>query len=279
MYRCLKDHKKFSHHKQCAKEAKGNTSDVCKYDGKTWTCRELGPRTLRPWGWPSLFCLHVMRLHSYESWIVKMQLKKDENFRGGIFSCDQYAVYSHDTADGTYLGDGPLGPVHTHWFQNAPVWRSSDNTAGNTLLFMNMWEAVRWNLQYKCCDWTVKVDPDAVLLPDRMRKSLSHKTSWLNFVTTCYGRLYGAVEAIQSKALDRYFWNEGKCRNLPWQSWGEDVWMSKCMWSLGVPSTYDGGFVGDNVCKGTWCGNGYSSAYHPFKNANTWMSCYYQAMR
>mmetsp|Transcript_78871 Transcript_78871/g.152306 ORF Transcript_78871/g.152306 Transcript_78871/m.152306 type:complete len:622 (-) Transcript_78871:430-2295(-) len=279
MYKCLKDHKEFSHHKQCAKEAKGNTSDACKYDGKTWTCRELGPRTLRPWGWPSLFCLHVMRLYSYEAAIVKAQLQKDGRFRGGIFSCDQYAVYAHDTKDGTYLGDGPYGPVRTNWFQSAPVWRSKDNTAANTLLFMNMWEAVRWNLQYKCCDWTVKADPDAVLLPDRMRGALSHKMSWLNFVATCKGTLYGAVEAIQTKALEKYFWNEAQCRNMGWQSWGEDVWINRCLMSLGVTSTFDGGFVADNLCSGSYCGNGYSSGYHPFKDANAWMSCYYQATR
>jgi len=279
MFKCLKDHKDFSHHRQCAKEAKGNNSDICKYDGKTWTCRELGPRTLRPWGWPSLFCLHVMRLHSYESGIVKMQLQKDGRFRGGIFTCDQYAVYAHDTADGTFLGDGPYGPVHTKWFQNAPVWVSKDHTAANTLLFMNMWEAVRWDLHYKCCDWTVKADPDAVLMPDRMRGALSHKMSWLNFIATCKGTLYGAVEAIQSKGLEKYFLNEAQCRNMPWQSWGEDVWISRCLMSLGVLSAFDGAFVADNLCTGAWCGNGYSSGYHPFKDPTAWMNCYNQAMR
>jgi len=210
---------------------------------------------------------------------VKAQLPKDGHFRGGIFGCDQYAVYTHDAADGTYLGDGPYGPVRTHWFQSAPVWRSKDNTAGNTLLFMNMWEAVRWNLQYKCCDWTVKVDPDAVLLPNRMRAALSYKMGWVNFITTCKYTLFGAVEAIQSRALDRYYWNEAQCRNLPWNSWGEDVWISNCLKSLGVSAAYDGRFVADNLCFGAWCGNGYSSAYHPFKNAYAWMSCYNQAMR
>jgi len=167
----------------------------------------------------------------------------------------------------------------THWFQNAPVWVSKDHTAANTLLFMNMWEAVRWDLQYKCCDWTVKADPDAVLLPDRMRGALSHKMSWLNFIATCKGTLYGAVEAIQSKALEKYFMNEAQCRNMPWQSWGEDVWISRCLMSLGVSSAFDGAFVGDNLCTGAWCGNGYSSGYHPFKDANSWMTCYNQAMR
>jgi hypothetical protein len=279
MFKCLKDHKDFSHHKQCAKEAKGNTSETCKYDGKTWTCKKLGPRTLRPWGWPSLFCVHVFRIHSYEAGIIKSQLQKDGRFRGGIFTCDQYAVYASDTPDGTLVGDGPYGPVHTHWFQNAPVWVSEDHTAANTMLFMNFWEAVRWDLQYTCCDWTVKADPDAVMLPDRMRGALSGKMNWLNYISTCRGKLYGAVEAIQSKGLQRYFDNEGQCRGMPWQPWGEDVWISRCLNSLGVISAFDGGFVADNLCYGAYCGNGYSSAFHPFKDANSWMNCYNQAIR
>merc|ERR1712032_1308381 len=278
MFKCLKDHKVFAHHKQCAKEAKGNTSKACKYDGKTWTCKELGPRTLRPWGWPSLFCIHVFRLHSYEANIIKMQLQKDGRFRGGIFTCDQYDVYASDVPDGTFVGDGPYGPVRTHWFQNAPVWRSEDNTAANTLLFMNFWEAVRWDMRYTCCDWTVKADPDAVMLPDRMRGTLSHKMSWLNFISTCQGKLYGAIEAIQTKGLQRYFNNEGQCRGMPWQPWGEDVWISRCLMSLGVVSAFDAGFVADNLCYGANCGNGYSSAYHPFKDSNAWMNCYNQAI-
>jgi len=226
-----------------------------------------------------MFCLHVMRLQSYEAGLVKEQLKKDGRFHGGIFNCDQFAVYAHDAADGTFLGDGPYGPVRTHWFQSAPVGVSKDHTAANTQLFMNMWEAVRWDLQYQCCDWVVKVDPDAVIIPARMRIALSKKMSWLNYIATCKGTLYGAVEAIQTKSLQRYYDNEAKCRNMPWQAWGEDVWISRCLLSLGVYSAFDAGFVADNLCTGANCGNGFSSAFHPFKNVGTWMGCYNQAMR
>jgi len=279
MYKCLPGHKDFSHHKQCSRQSRGNETEMCKFDGKKFTCKELGPRTLRPWGWPSLFCLHVMRLYSYEADIVKAQLDQGDWFHGGIFSCDQYAVYSADTKGGSFLGDGPLGPVRTHWFRNAPVWVSKDHTAANTLLFMNFWEAVKWDMQYKCCDWTIKADPDAVLLPERMRGVLSHRMGWPNFITTCRGVLYGAVEAISTIGLERYFWNEGPCRALPWQSWGEDVWISNCLTNLGVAAGYDGGFVSDNLCYGANCGNGYSSAYHPFKDKNSWMQCYWTSTR
>jgi len=286
LYKCLANNTKFAHHHQCAMESKGNTSEKCKYGGKTWTCHELGPRTLPLWGWPSLFCVHVMRLHSYESAIVKLQLQQDEHFRGGIFACDQYAVYSSDSPKGTLLGAGPYGPVRTHWFQSARVGRSSDHTAGNTLLFMNFWEAIRWDLQYKCCHWTIKADPDAVLLPDRMRGALSHRMGWVNFITTCDKyhlkdgpKMYGAAEAMSTQGLERYFENEYACRSMPWQRWGEDTWMGNCLKVLGVGPVFDRGFVGDNRCYGADCRNGRNSAYHPFKDSNAWMACYRAAMR
>jgi len=284
LYKCLSNHMKFSHHHQCAREAKANTSEECKYNNKTWTCRELGPRTLPSWGWPSLFCAHVMRFHSYEVGIVKLQLQQDQTFRGGIFACDQYAVYASDAPSGTLLGIGPYGPVRTRWFRSAPVWRSSDNTAANTLLFMNFWEAVRWDLQYKCCNWTIKADPDAVLLPDRLRNALSSRMGFTNFITTCkkwYGPaiMYGATEAISTQGLERYFSDENACRSLPWQPWGEDRWMSNCLQRLGVAPVFDGSLVGDDGCYGKDCRNPSRSAYHRFKNAKAWMWCYHAATR
>jgi len=284
LYKCLSNHMKFSHHHQCAREAKANTSEECKYNNKTWTCRELGPRTLPSWGWPSLFCAHVMRFHSYEVGIVKLQLQQDQTFRGGIFACDQYAVYASDAPSGTLLGIGPYGPVRTRWFRSAPVWRSSDNTAANTLLFMNFWEAVRWDLQYKCCNWTIKADPDAVLLPDRLRDALSHRMGQANFITTCgrwfqFPLMFGAAEAISRQGLERYYSNENACRSLPWQPWGEDKWMTFCLQRLGVAPVFDGGLVGDSGCYGADCRNPHLSAFHPFKNANAWMWCYQTAMR
>jgi len=278
LFKCIANHTKFSHHHQCSREAKGNTSEDCRFNGKTWTCREVGPRTLRSWSWPSLFCTHVMRFHSYEVEIVKLQLQQDEHFRGGIFACDQYAVYASDTSSGTFLGSGPYGPVRTRWFKTAPVWRSEANTAGNTLLFMNFWEAVRWDLQYKCCHWTIKADPDAVLLPGRLRGALSHRMDRPNFITTCGTMMYGATETISVKGLERYFSNENPCRSLPWHDWGEDKWLGICLQRMGVAPVFDGSLVGDNLCYGANCWD-YHSAYHPFKNANAWMWCYRTAMR
>jgi len=287
MYSCKKDHKNLTMDKVC--QGKNATKERCALNGKKWTCDTLGPRTPRKWGWPSLFCVHVMRVNSYESDIVRAQLGMDGRFRGGIFTCDQYALYASDAPAGTAMGDGPLGPVRTHHFQNAPVWTSKDGTAANTALFQNVWEAVRWDGLYRCCDWTIKADPDAVILPDRLRWSLGQHLNQAQghplFILTCDKgfadgpMMFGAVEAVTSSALDRYFNSESTCRNMPWQSWGEDLWLGKCLQSLGVWSQEDKGMVGDALCYGSNCGDPNRGAFHPFKNKDAWMGCYWQSTR
>jgi len=282
-YRCKPGHNDTTDPKLC--KGKNATKEPCKGIGKKWSCDKLGPRTPRTWGWPSLFCIHVFRVGSYEQDIISAQLQMDGKFRGGIFTCDQYALYASNAADGTYIGDGPLGPVKTHHFVNAPVWTSKDGTAANTALFQNFWEAVRWDSQYLCCDWTIKADPDAVVLPDRLRYTLKKYTGHPTFILTCNKgfsdgpMMFGALEAIASSALTRYFNSESVCRNMPWQSWGEDLWIGKCLQALGVPASEDHGIVGDALCYGANCANGYSGAYHPFKNKDAWMQCYWTTTR
>merc|ERR1712008_587881 len=147
-----------------------------------------------------------------------------------------------------------------------------------------MGEAVRWDLQYKCCHWTIKADPDAVLLPDRLRGALRHRMGGPNFLTTCnknfqVALMFGATEAISTQGLEKYFSNESTCRSLPWHPWGEDKWMSICLQTLGVAPVFDGGLVGDSQCYGVDCRNPDHSAYHPFKDPHSWMWCYRTAMR
>jgi len=244
-----------------------------------WSCKALGPRTPRPWANPSLYCFHVMMVNSYEAGIVRFEAQKNGGV--GIFSCEQYDVFA---ADGeAYLGDGPLGPIQTHHFQPAAISRSVDGTAGNTDLFRNVWSAVNWIGRWKLTDWTIKVDPDAVLFPDRIRNNhLRYHTGVAAYIVNCNKQMatgpmmFGSIEAISRQALEKYFANPNKCN---WGSeFGEDRWFGGCLSSIGVQGAQDFGMVGDGVCKGANCGDG-KAAYHPFKNVYLWSQCYDQAMR
>jgi len=245
-----------------------------------WTCTPLGPRTPRAWQDPSLYCFHIIRVNSYEADITRFEASKNGGV--GIFACELYDVFASDGE--AWLGDGPLGPIRTHHFTGAAITRSVDGTAGNTALFMNAWEAVKWVGRWKLTDWTIKVDPDAVLLADRMRNNhLKYHTGFANYIVNCNKpgmstgpMMFGSIEAISRQALEKYFEDTGKCN---WgYEFGEDRWFGGCLAGLGSAGTQDFGMVGDGVCTGKNCGDG-KAAYHPFKSVGEWAACFGQATR
>lgn len=252
-------------------------------DKKKWSCAHLGPRTPRKWGKPTLYCYSVIRLQSYEADILRMQAKTDGGI--GIFGCDEYDVFA---AQGRgWIGDGPDGPVWTHHFIDAPVTRSVDNTAGNTALFRNVWFAVQKVGKWAFTDWTIKMDPDAVLFHARLRKHLAPHTGKPVFIQNCASytlvqqggaMMFGSVEALSNQAMSRYF-NQGvnACNNN--FQFGEDRWLGLCLKSIGVWPVTDPGTLGDKLCvPGVFscAGPDKRAAYHFYKDVGSWMNCYQQ---
>jgi hypothetical protein len=123
----------------------------------------------------------------------------------GIFACDEYGVFTDHTAPWT-VGPGPLGMLSTIHFQSAPVGYSKDGTAGNALLFMHVWEVVINDGRWSQHDWTVKVDPDAVMFPDRLRLHVKQHNGKKAWIANCnafpsssdFPMMYGALEVISS---------------------------------------------------------------------------------
>jgi len=244
----------------------------------------MSTTTTTTWGNPSLFCFEVMMTTTYEFGLVKKQIEAG----AGIFTCDEHAVFSQNGRK--FLAKGPNGPpVYTIWFEKAPVWKSQDNTAANTLLFMHLWQAVKKDGRYAHHDWTVKADPDAVVLPWRIRSHLAKATGPNNYLVNCnkypgtknFPMIYGAFEAYSRQAMQSYF-NGGDARcasELPWRPWGEDFFMHHCMKLLGVQQYDDFSVLADKRCMGSNCGDGIAGAYHDFKSEDSWFQCWKQAVR
>jgi hypothetical protein len=203
----------------------------------------------------------------------------------GIFACDEYAVFT-DNPDPWTVGPGPLGMVTTIPFRPAPVGQSKDGTAGNSLLFMHVWEAVLADGRWGNHDWTVKVDPDAVLLPERLRphvRAHNGKNAWIancNAYPTSsdFPMMYGALEVISKAALQAYQADasgDKHCRSwLQWNIMGEDYFMGKCLDPHHAEKIVDTNVILDERCAHYQdCSQAGYAAFHPFKDVPSWMGC------
>lgn len=244
---------------------------------------------------PSLLCLAVCRA-GYESNIFSTQLiagaKRNLDF--GIFACNDFDVYS---ASAMTLGTHwTRGAVVTRVFQQAGVGTSKDGTAANTALFMNFWNAVKRDGKYLSNLWTVKVDPDCVLMPDRLRWKL--QTAHLvengtplsgkdpHFLENCnkypglggWPMMFGSLEVFSQGAMRVYYNGEQRCRSLDWYSWGEDVYMATCLKVLNVHQIWMFDTLSDKRCNAGGC-SWWGVAFHDYKSPEAWFQCWEEAVR
>lgn len=244
--------------------------------GRTWDVPE-------PQLYPDLFCFSVMRPHPPELDLIKLQFKK----RASIFACNDFAVISKARL---LLGEiKGRGKIWT-WKQKLPKanYGSTSNGATtssflNTQVFIKAWDALMESGVVWKHDWTVKVDPDAVFFPDRLRKHVKDVTGSATYIVNCnkYGpMLYGSLEALSLEAVRTYRRGQYACKSMDVGIMGEDGYMQTCLTKLlGVNATEDWMQVGDNRCTYAPCSDGTRAAYHPFKDRWSWQACYEQAVR
>lgn len=175
-------------------------------------------------------------------------------------------------------------------FESAKVGVSNVGFAANSKLFNNAWQAIRMDGRYKFFDWTLKVDPDAVLMPNRLWRVLSRHTSQKTFIKNCgmfnTSAMYGSLEAVTRVALEKYFtYFDDQCEWMLWRSWGEDRFMEKCFNQMGVPGDIELGIVSDQRC---WdsalpvdqgCRDTTHPAFHPLKSTYNWTQCWNQTVQ
>lgn len=253
------------------------------YDNNdTWTCKELSARGhgLAVKGTPSLFCFSLMRSSGYEFTIMEGQV----NNSIGIFECDEAALFS---ADGVVnVGKGPDGKaVPTIKVDPAVVRTTADGTAGNAKLFANLWDKVIEDGRWRNHAWTVKADPDAVLVPARLRWHMAAHTGEKVYVLNCnkfpespnFPMMFGSVEIFSFQAMETFSSGKEACKSAMGQyleSWGEDYYLGKCMDLIHVGRIADFGVVGDSVCTGADCNNQGIGSFHAFKSWDAWADCH-----
>lgn len=211
---------------------------------------------------------------------MRMQIQR----RIGIFACDEQAVLSDTGMD---LGNG----VHTMVIPPLGAGVGMDGTAANTQIFVNAWNAVSRDGRYHNHEFVVKADPDAVLIPDRLRTRVASRSGQKVYFQNCdlrskfpgasdYPMMYGAVEVVSREAIDTFIGGQGRCMSeLDWRPIGEDKFLGRCLNLLGVQPVGDFGLLQDARCWGSDCGNKGAAAYHDFKSVAAWLGCWQTAHR
>jgi len=256
---------------------------------KTEQCRrsEVGARK----GEPKLLCYAVSRASGDELALVQSQIWEC----AGLFRCDHWLVFSNEEV---CLNPGDSEEVSTIVL---PQFEARQGVVGaltatwvNTEAFMAAWGRVIEDANYEDNDWVIKIDPDAVFLPDQLRKhfldDLKGATGGCGKGAGCYLRncptgdrdlhLFGSLEVLSSSALKAYGGAKDRCKNeIDWSLMGEDMWLQQCLDLLGVQPVEDyESLLADGYCPGsaTACTPD-KVAFHPFKLPSMWLDCYGKA--
>lgn len=152
--------------------------------------------TTTPRKYVSLFCFTMARTDNYEIELIRLQLAKVI----GVFDCDEQIVFSDRE---TWISAGPTflkgkdEPIMISTFNvkanltDAAVGGESGARQAawlNAGDYVKCWQQVVFDGRFRFHEWTVKVDPDTVFLPGRLRGRLMNRPQSANpavFLKTC----------------------------------------------------------------------------------------------
>jgi hypothetical protein len=243
--------------------------------------------------WPSLFCWCIMQTvgNHPTGWMEETLIKQQLERGIGIFACNEWAVMTSETLALNRWGPHgfPKIPTGINSTLDTPSWAIGSTKVGkgalsnplNTMPFRTAWKALRISKKLAKHDWVIKVDPDTVWFPVRLRSHLktympSHGNGRDNiFVKNCqrYNSLQGPIEVISRQGATNLEKNIQNCGGI-WGT-GEDHFIVNCLKQLGVPPMMEPGMLNDKYCDGyVDCTNSWKVAFHPHKNPKRFMECF-----
>lgn len=253
--------------------------DPLKYQ-TPWSCDILAPPHTPKY--PTLFCFLAMQSSGMELDVVQHQVQ----IKAGIFSCQAYEVFSDKVMS---LGSDVRTLKLNQFAARSGVQGALTATWVNTNAFIEAWEAVMSNVRMWRCEWVVKVDPDAVFFPARLRvllRDLQHevqeqdtdKGAYLRNCNADNLQLYGSMEVVSRNALYRFRHHVSECSSADVKRMGEDMWMQQCLDKIGAAGIDAWNILDDKYCPATNthpqpCRFG-AAAFHPYKAKEQWSQCW-----
>jgi len=229
---------------------------------------------------PSLYCFAVMAASGGERDLIVATLG------GGvsIFACEQTAVLSseeltlrHD--NGKTFKTKDIGDMHCEY--GGPY-----SLALNSEIFVRAWKRVLQDADYMLSDVTVKVDPDAVFFPSRLRRLLHKADGSANvYYNNCNHGLHGPIEVVSRGGMETFADGVLDCEEAlseEFKEWGEDVFLRHCLGYLKVDRVDEFHLLSEDHCfhedpAHDGCTSGKVS-FHPFKTIDGYFKCFGQAL-
>jgi len=236
---------------------------------------------------PSMFCWAVIFESDYA--LIESQMAG----RAGIFACNDFMVIGKEER---VLGKDDCGAERKSVKKDLPDVKKGHYGVDamtsswlNVPIFLLCWDTVIESGKVWEQDFTVKVDPDTVWFPGRLSYHLKEHKGKAFYTTDCrywggdpVGKVFGSLEVVSKQGVGAYKNNEEKCKNMPWQGWGEDYWLQHCLRDqVGIESVILADWVADITCPlpgNTDCSDKNFIANHPHKDAGDWWSCWKQSM-
>jgi len=213
-------------------------------------------------------------------------MKKQKELGAGIFGCDESMVLSDTKIN---LG----GDYHTTVI-SSNLLSTGKAKHKNSELFLEIWEKVKDEGQYKGAHWIVKADSDTVFFADRLRARVGgpeHARTHSTFFANCDAKediqaeehshfMYGPLEVFSEKAADTFFKHFEKCKTTV--GLGETMWeeryLTHCLELLGTKMNTHQSM---HLLSDPHCNHGVkpdcagtSVAFHNFSSTEAYTACW-----
>lgn len=281
-------------------------NETCK-TGKAWCTAPPNANHAMPAFKPgtSLYCFEV---YTKNTGTTKKNTELDlikQQFSAGasIFGCDNSDVFS-DVA--VPYGNGKVTiAVQDELNEFHLVKRKKTGSWVNWGLFYQVWKKIREIGRWQAHDWTIKVDPDAVFVPTKMKAWLSTKEVTNNgvYFENCKNvdsGFFGNTEVISrtgvvglTDGLEHCHATFAECAKTgcdwKWGPWGEDVFVQRCLDEKHVDKLEAFDLTTDGKCPSDrpkddkdnedWkpdCSKVDTPVAHPFKKPTDYFKCLHE---
>eukprot|EP00930_Biecheleria_cincta_P060905 TRINITY_DN46488_c0_g1_i1.p1 TRINITY_DN46488_c0_g1~~TRINITY_DN46488_c0_g1_i1.p1 ORF type:complete len:355 (+),score=47.79 TRINITY_DN46488_c0_g1_i1:37-1101(+) len=246
----------------------------------------VGPQRARP---PSLFCFVVVT--SELDFMLLSELLP------ALSRCDRHAIYSNVSMP--FRQDETIAAIR------GPAQVDIQSTifgpiADNWPVFAQVWRYIAQSGPYRSADWIVKVDPDTVFFPERVRRVLSRLPTLaaqeptvitnpcrppLVLVNGCF---FGGMMILSRGVVEQYLAHEKICDLvLASTHIAEDGYMHRCAAEhmaakqVVLEGLIYAGYKYDQQCeaKDADSSSAWLSAFHPFKTVEAYRNCLRKASR